>query len=114
LGLLPTTPTWSQSIDAALARGYRILFDQRLGNCAACHSIPDAQGKKYGIQSSFAPALDGVGSRYDRATLMQWVTDARVIHPQTFMPPFGADLGHGRLLTDAQITDVVATLQNLR
>lgn len=102
----------------SVEQGFRILFEQRSGNCAACHSIPDVQGKKSGIQSSFAPPLDGVGSRYNQAQLLQWVVDARVIKPNTLMPPFGVNLNtataQGRLLTDAQIADVVAALQTLR
>ncbi len=98
--------------------GFRVMLDQRGGNCAACHSIPDAAGKKSGIQSTFAPPLDGVGSRYSKAQLTQWVVDARVIKPSTLMPPFGVDFNtpnaKGRLLTDAQIADVVAALELLR
>jgi sulfur-oxidizing protein SoxX len=102
----------------ASERGFAIMADQRGGNCAACHSIPNALGKKSGIQSTFAPPLDGVGSRYSKAQLTQWVVDARVIKPSTLMPPFGVDLNtpnaKGRLLTDAQIADVVAALELLR
>jgi L-cysteine S-thiosulfotransferase len=98
--------------------GFQLMFDQRGGNCAACHSIPDANGKKSGVQSNFAPPLDAVASRYSGSQLMQWVVDARKINPQTLMPPFGVDLNsssaQGRLLTDAQIADVVAALQTLR
>ena len=103
---------------AASERGFTIMFDQRLGNCAACHSIPNAEGKKIGWQSTFAPPLDGVGSRYTKSQLMQWVVDARVMKPSTFMPPFGVDLNtataKGRLLTDTQIADVIAALELLR
>ena len=108
----------AQELSPEVRRGFGVMFDQRGGNCVACHSIPDASGKKSGIQSSFAPPLDGVASRYDKALLMQWVVDARKVNPQTLMPPFGVDLqsprAAGRLLTDAQIADVVAALQTLR
>jgi L-cysteine S-thiosulfotransferase len=93
---------------ASPQQGWRILFDQRLGNCAACHSIPNEQGKKTGIQSTFAPALDGVAARYSAAQLRQWVVDARKINPDTLMPPFG------QMLTPQQVTDVLAALQTLR
>ena len=102
----------------AIQRGFALMFDQRGGNCAACHSIPNAEGKKVGIQSTFAPPLDGIGSRYSKAQLMQWVVDARVLKPNTLMPPFGVDLSSttskGRLLTDAQIADVVTALETLK
>jgi L-cysteine S-thiosulfotransferase len=93
---------------ASIAQGWRILFDQRLGNCVACHSIPDQKGAKTGIQSTFAPALDGVATRYSAAQMRQWVVDARKINPDTLMPPFG------EILTPQQVTDVLAALQTLR
>lgn len=93
---------------ASLQQGWRILFDQRLGNCAACHSIPNEAGQKSGIQSTFAPALDGVATRYSPQQLRQWVLDARKINPDTMMPPFG------QMLTPQQVTDVLAALQTLR
>jgi L-cysteine S-thiosulfotransferase len=93
---------------ASPQQGWRIVFDQRLGNCVACHSIPNEQGKKSGIQSTFAPALDGVAARYSPAQLRQWVVDARKINPNTMMPPFG------QMLTPQQVTDVLAALQTLR
>jgi sulfur-oxidizing protein SoxX len=108
----------AQERPGAAERGFALMFDQRGGNCAACHSIPDTAGKKSGVQSNFAPPLDGVASRYSAAQLLQWVVDARKINPQTLMPPFGVDLNtdkaKGRLLTDAQIADVVTALQTLR
>jgi L-cysteine S-thiosulfotransferase len=109
--LTPTqaqTPT--QGLALAIARGFTIMADQRLGNCMACHSVPDALGKKYGVQSTFAPPLDAVASRYDAPTLRQWVEDAREINPQTMMPPFAA---HG-ILSALQINDVLASLSTLK
>jgi L-cysteine S-thiosulfotransferase len=93
---------------ASIQQGWRILFDQRLGNCAACHSIPNEKGQKMGIQSTFAPALDGVAMRYTSAQLRQWVVDARKINTNTMMPPFG------QILSPQQVTDVLAALQTLR
>jgi mono/diheme cytochrome c family protein len=72
--------------------------------------MPDAQGKKTGVQSTFAPPLDGVATRHDAATLRQWVTDARSIHPQTLMPPFATN----GILSAAQIDDVLAALVTLK
>jgi mono/diheme cytochrome c family protein len=40
--------------------------------------------------------------------LRQWVVDARKINPNTLMPPFGA------MLSEQQVTDVLAALQTLR
>jgi sulfur-oxidizing protein SoxX len=98
----------AQAQGVATAQGWRILFDQRLGNCVACHSIPDAQGRKTGIQSTFAPALDGVASRLQADQLRQWVVDGRRINPDTLMPSFGL------ILSASQIEDALAALQTLR
>jgi len=102
----------------SIKQGFAIMFYQRLGNCVSCHSIPNLAGQKVGIQSTFAPPLDGASIRYDKAQLMQWVVDARAIKSNTLMPPFGVDLNtataKGRLLTDAQIADVVVALETLR
>ena len=93
---------------ADVTSGWRVLLEQRLGNCVACHSIPNEQGKKTGVQSTFAPALDGVASRYSVEILRQWVVDARKINPNTLMPPFGL------ILSVEQINDALAALQALR
>ena len=100
--------------DAAAIRGFAIMQDQRTGNCVACHSVPDARGKTTGIQSTFAPPLQGVSGRYSAEILRIWLVDARQINPQTLMPPFGKDLGNGRLLTNEQIDVVLAALATLQ
>jgi sulfur oxidation c-type cytochrome SoxX len=107
-GVLIALTAHAQVQGVSTAQGWRILFDQRLGNCVACHSIPDAQGKKSGIQSTFGPALDGVASRLQADNLRQWVVDARRINPNTLMPPFGL------ILSADQIEDALAALQTLR
>jgi sulfur-oxidizing protein SoxX len=98
----------SSALAADLTSGWRVLLEQRLGNCVACHSIPNEQGKKSGVQSTFAPALDGVASRYSANILRQWVVDARKINPDTLMPPFGL------ILSSEQINDALSALQTLR
>lgn len=98
----------SEAQVADVANGWRILLEQRLGNCVACHSIPNEQGKKTGVQSTFAPALDGVAGRYSPEKLQQWVVDARKINPDTLMPPFGL------ILSSEQIRDALAALKTLR
>jgi L-cysteine S-thiosulfotransferase len=114
LSMIFATNVQAQSIDS----GFRLMFDQRGGNCTACHSIPDSKGKKTGTQSTFAPPLEKVALRYTTDQLKQWITDARQINPKTLMPPFGLNWGtataQGRLLTDAQIADITAALESLR
>jgi L-cysteine S-thiosulfotransferase len=104
--VIASAQTLAQTPSAA--NGWRILFEQRLGNCVACHSIPNEQGKKMGVQSTFAPPLDGVAGRYNPETLRQWVVDARKINPDTLMPPFGL------ILSPEQVSDVLAAMLTLR
>ncbi len=102
--VLIAVPAAAQSV----SNGWRIIFDQRAGNCVACHSVADASGKKTGIQSTFAPALDAVASRYSAEVLRQWVVDARKINPDTLMPPFGS------ILSQEHVNEVLAALLTLR
>ena len=90
-------------------------YDGHRCNCIACHALPGQAG----VASSFGPSLDKVGSRYNAGELRQWVTDARLIKPDTLMPPFGTLQGLNlpqpaqAILTPEQITQVVAALQTL-
>ncbi len=100
----------------AVSRGLRLMSDPSGGNCIACHALPGQTG----VLSSFGPALAGVGSRYSAEQLRQWVSDARVIKPNTLMPPFGTTQGARKataarpILEGAEIDKVVAALQTLR
>ena len=98
------------------AEGWRIMTERTLGNCIACHALPGQTG----VFSTLGPSLKGVGARYSAVKLQQWVVDARQIHPNTLMPPFGSASGLNRvaspapLLNDEQIRLVVATLAQWR
>jgi sulfur-oxidizing protein SoxX len=102
--------------DGLAAQGLRLMTERTGGNCIACHALPGQAG----VQSSFGPALNQVGARYSAAELRQWVSDARLIKPDTLMPPFGSTQGLNQpnpaqaILTPEQITQVVAALQTLR
>ena len=59
--------------------------------------------------------LAGVGARYDAAQLRQWVTDARLVKPDTMMPPFGTTQGthlsvRAQSMLSAEQIDQVLTL----
>lgn len=98
------------------AEGLRIMTTGSLGNCVACHALP---GQK-DIPSTFGPSLSGVGARYDATQLRQWVTDARLVKPDTLMPPFGTTQGTNAsvraqsMLTPEQIDQVVEALAMLK
>ena len=102
--------------DDGVAEGFRLMRDSSAGNCSACHRLPDPADPP----SDFGPALQGVGSRHDAATLRQWVSDARVLRPDTLMPPFGSAVGLNAPnreqppLSTAQIDHIVAALETLK
>lgn len=98
----------------AVAKGFEIMTSRQSGNCLACHEMTGVEG----IVSTLGPSLKGVGRKWTRIELTQWVKDARQIYPQTLMPPFGTADGLTKanppraILSDAQISQVVDTLQS--
>ena len=103
------------------SEGLRIMADRSTGNCVSCHEIPawkesTQSANRLTLQGNFGPSLQGVGSRYNKEQLRQWIVDARVIHPNTLMPPYGnterlnLPARSQNLLTQKQIDAVVHTL----
>jgi sulfur-oxidizing protein SoxX len=94
--------------------GFDIITSRESGNCIACHEVPGVEGRV----SNFGPSLQGVGRKWSSEELRKWVKDARKINPNTLMPPFGTLEGLNKvnpsrvILSDAQITQVVDTLQS--
>ena len=97
------------------------MADRNTGNCVSCHEIPawkdsTQSANRLTLQGNFGPSLQGVGSRYKKEQLRQWIVDARVIHPNTLMPPYGSTerltlpARQENLLTQKQIDAVVDTL----
>ena len=109
----------AQPIEAS--EGLRIMADRSTGNCVSCHEIPawkesNQSANRLTLQGNFGPSLQGVGARYNKEQLRQWIVDARVIHPNTLMPPYGSSEGLNlparsqNFLTQKQIDAVVDTL----
>lgn len=109
----------SQTIDPS--EGLRIMADRASGNCVSCHEIPawrdqTQSANRLTLQGNFGPSLQGVAMRYTKEQLKQWVVDARVMHPNTWMPPYGTTeklnlpARSQNLLTPAQIETVVDAL----
>lgn len=101
--------------------GMAIMGSRSAGNCVSCHDIPawrdvTAPYTRLSLQGTFGPSLQGVGQRYSREQLRQWVVDARLIRPDTLMPPYGtthrlsAPARQQPVLTESQIEAVVDTL----
>ena len=100
--------------------GWRIMQDGRLGNCITCHTINISEKAVKEKQGNFAPPLSKVGAKYSPDQLRQWVTDARLINPETLMPPYGSQVGINNpiipksILDSQQINDVVEVLVMLK
>ena len=106
-------------------QGLRIMANRQQGNCVTCHQVSvlrDAKGidGAAGKQGDFGPSLDGVGARYNVTQLRQWVLDARLLKPNTLMPPFGTLEGTTQanptrpMLSADEIDKVTAALATLR
>lgn len=123
VSLLGFSSLCAQSVEAT--EGLRIMADRNTGNCVSCHEIPawkesSQNTNRLTLQGNFGPSLQGVGSRYNKEQLRQWIVDARLIHPNTLMPPYGTtDRLHlparsQNLLTQIQIDAVVDTLTTFK
>ncbi|MCD6707872.1 MAG: sulfur oxidation c-type cytochrome SoxX [Thiobacillus sp.] len=82
--------------------GQELAFDNRKGNCLACHSMPG--DPKAVTSTNIAPPLLGMKQRFpDRAKLYAQIWDATKANPDTLMPPFGKH----RILNEDEINKVV-------
>ena len=88
--------------------GQELAFDNRKGNCLACHMMP---GDSKAISSSnIGPPLIGMRERYpDRAKLYDQVWDASKSNADSLMPPFGKH----KILSEAEINTVVDYIHGL-
>jgi len=79
----------------------KIMTNPNIGNCTACHSIPNDPKV---VAGDIGPPFIGMKARFpDIAKLRAAVNDQQVISPQTIMPPFGRN----KILTPEQIEVVV-------
>ena len=117
--LVGSSTLCAEPIEAS--EGLRIMADRNTGNCVSCHEIPawkesTQSANRLTLQGNFGPSLQGVGARYNKEQLRQWVVDARVIYPNTLMPPYGTTerlnipARSQNLLTQKQIDAVVDKL----
>jgi L-cysteine S-thiosulfotransferase len=96
------------STAATIAKGRAIFLDERKGNCAACHKVPNDETVK--TQSKIGMALEAVKARYpDRAKLRDAIWDLSKTVPNTIMPPYGKN----RILSDDEIDALVIYLETI-
>ncbi len=87
--------------------GQEIAFNNKKGNCLACHAMPGTRGEMAG---SIAPPLIAMKLRYpDVAKLRAQIWDATANNPKTSMPPFGKH----RVLSEEEIDKVVDFVRTL-
>ena len=89
----------------AQQQGKMLAFDTSKGNCLACHAIED--GEEAG---NLGPILIAMEARFpDKAELFDIIWDARLVNPNTIMPPYGTN----GILTQEQIDKIVEYLHSL-
>jgi sulfur-oxidizing protein SoxX len=101
LGAITMTGTALAAEAAKEPTGKDLAFNNRKGNCLACHgmpTVPDAEST-----GLYGPPLIAMSARYpDKAKLRAQIWDATAFNPATTMIPFGK---HG-VLTEAEIDKV--------
>jgi len=86
VGCLGLTPTIASADEAAdLAKGKKLAFDRKKGNCLACHQIEGGT-----LAGNIGPPLIAMKARFpDYDKLRAQINDARKNNPNTIMIPFG-------------------------
>jgi sulfur-oxidizing protein SoxX len=101
LGAITLTGSALAAEAAKEPTGKELAFNNRKGNCLACHAmptVPDAESA-----GMYGPPLIAMSARFpDKAKLRAQIWDATAFNPATTMIPFGK---HG-VLTEAEIDKV--------
>jgi sulfur-oxidizing protein SoxX len=83
LGLAPSIASADEAAD--LAKGKKLSFDRKKGNCLACHQIEGGT-----LAGNIGPPLIAMKARFpDYDKLRAQINDARKNNPNTIMIPFG-------------------------
>lgn len=104
--VLSFSPAWLSAAEpSVIEQGKQIAFDQKKGNCLACHQIEDGVSP-----GNVGPALSGMHKRFPtKAALHTQIYDATVNNSHSMMPPFGK---HG-ILTPEELDKVVEYIYTL-
>ncbi len=106
VAIVLATPVYADAtLEASIEKGRAIAQERNAGNCYSCHAIKGAE-----LPGNYGPPLFDMKNRYpDRAVLKAQISDARVRHANTPMPPYGAHL----ILTDSELESVVDYIHSL-
>jgi len=88
--------------------GEKIAKTRKLGNCVACHFLPNVESPG-NIGPNLVEAMADYGPG-DKKEVTQWIVDPREFNEHTIMPPFGTN----KVLTPQQIDDLVSYLFTLK
>lgn len=104
--VLLSSPVMSAEKDSAsIAKGNKLAFDRKKGNCLACHAIEGGT-----LAGSIGPMLIAMKARYpDRDKIRAKIWDATESNKQSVMPPFGKN----RVLSDEEIEHVINYIYSL-
>lgn len=101
-----TQAVWAD--EGKVPTGQELAFDNRKGNCLACHAMPG--DSKAVTNTNIAPPLISMKERFpDRAKLYAQVWDASKANADSLMPPFGKH----KILSDDEINKVVDYIYGL-
>lgn len=99
--LFATVSAYAQEAPAELT-GQQLAFDNKKGNCLACHRVPG--DPKAVTDTNIGPPLIAMKARFpDKAKLRAQIWDATKANPMTVMPPFGKN----QVLTEQELDKVL-------
>ncbi len=106
IGCLGFAPTIASADEAAdLAKGKKLSFDRKKGNCLACHLIEGGS-----LAGNIGPPLIAMKARFpDYDKLRAQIYDARKNNPNTIMIPFGPH----SVMSDSEIDLVTKFIHTL-
>ncbi len=108
LAILSAAPIFAIAATPTILNGRALFLDERKGNCAACHKVPNDAAIK--SASSIGGPLEAIKARYpDRTKLRDVVWDLSKTIPNTIMPPYGKH----RILSIEEIDALVIYLESI-
>ncbi|MCK9529995.1 MAG: sulfur oxidation c-type cytochrome SoxX [Gammaproteobacteria bacterium] len=105
LGALSVSLPVAAAEPSVLEQGKAISFDNRKGNCLACHQIEGGD-----LPGNIGPPLVVMKARFpDKAKLRAQIFDSTQANPNSIMPPFGRH----QILTSDELDKVVEFIYSL-
>lgn len=102
VGVLMTAPALAADEPKKEVTGQDLSFDNRKGNCLACHSVPG--DPKAITVANIGPPLIAMKARFpDKNKLREQIWDATKLNVNSTMPPFGKH----KILSEQEIDKVL-------